>query len=117
MSLLLRLVGLDLTVGLALRKAEASFWTAEEMDLSKDMHDWENKLNDNERVCLLHFPAPTILIGPPCSTLSLTSSLSLPLQMVSLTKTCSNDSPTKSKPLKLDAFTVSKSVHACPYSR
>lgn len=31
------------------KKAEASFWTAEEMDLSKDMHDWDNKLNDNER--------------------------------------------------------------------
>ena len=46
-----------LTVGVALRKAEASFWTAEEMDLSKDMHDWENKLNDNERVCLLHLSA------------------------------------------------------------
>jgi len=31
----------------AYKKAEASFWTAEEMDLSKDMHDWE-KLTDNE---------------------------------------------------------------------
>jgi ribonucleoside-diphosphate reductase subunit M2 len=31
------------------KKAEASFWTAEEMDLSKDLHDWTNKLNDNER--------------------------------------------------------------------
>ena len=31
------------------KKAEASFWTAEEMDLSKDMHDWDNRLNDNER--------------------------------------------------------------------
>lgn len=31
------------------KKAEASFWTAEEIDLSHDSHDWENKLNDNER--------------------------------------------------------------------
>ncbi|KAJ3995994.1 ribonucleotide reductase small subunit [Lentinula boryana] len=31
------------------KKAEASFWTAEEMDLSKDLHDWNNRMNDNER--------------------------------------------------------------------
>ncbi|KAI6000610.1 ribonucleotide reductase small subunit [Pisolithus albus] len=31
------------------KKAEASFWTAEEMDLLKDMHDWNARLNDNER--------------------------------------------------------------------
>ncbi|KAJ4493599.1 ribonucleotide reductase small subunit [Lentinula edodes] len=31
------------------KKAEASFWTAEEMDLSKDLHDWNNRLNDSER--------------------------------------------------------------------
>jgi ribonucleoside-diphosphate reductase subunit M2 len=31
------------------KKAEASFWTAEEMDLSKDLHDWTNHLNDNKR--------------------------------------------------------------------
>jgi ribonucleoside-diphosphate reductase subunit M2 len=30
------------------KKAEASFWTAEEVDLSKDVNDWE-KLNDDER--------------------------------------------------------------------
>ncbi|KAI5481841.1 ribonucleoside-diphosphate reductase subunit M2 [Pseudohyphozyma bogoriensis] len=36
------------------KKAEASFWTAEEMDLSKDMHDWDNKLNDNERYFISH---------------------------------------------------------------
>jgi hypothetical protein len=33
----------------AYKAAEASFWTAEEVDLSKDMDDWENKLNDDER--------------------------------------------------------------------
>ncbi|KAJ3105119.1 hypothetical protein HDU96_008686 [Phlyctochytrium bullatum] len=31
------------------KKAEASFWTVEEVDLSKDISDWENKLNDDER--------------------------------------------------------------------
>lgn len=36
------------------KKAEASFWTAEEMDLSKDLHDWNNKLNDNERHFISH---------------------------------------------------------------
>lgn len=30
------------------KQAEASFWTAEEVDLSEDNHDW-NKLNDDER--------------------------------------------------------------------
>lgn len=30
------------------KQAEASFWTAEEVDLSEDMADW-NRLNDNER--------------------------------------------------------------------
>ena len=28
------------------KKAEASFWTAEEIDLQPDLIDWENKLND-----------------------------------------------------------------------
>ena len=31
------------------KKAEASFWTAEEIDLGKDLHDWNHKLNENER--------------------------------------------------------------------
>ncbi|KAI6106232.1 ribonucleotide reductase small subunit [Pisolithus croceorrhizus] len=36
------------------KKAEASFWTAEEMDLSKDIHDWNIRLNDNERHFISH---------------------------------------------------------------
>lgn len=32
----------------AYKKAESSFWTAEEIDFSKDLDDW-NKLNDNEQ--------------------------------------------------------------------
>ena len=36
------------------KKAEASFWTAEEVDLSKDILDWNNRLNDNERHFISH---------------------------------------------------------------
>ena len=36
------------------KKSEASFWTAEEIDLSQDISDWENKLNDNERHFIKH---------------------------------------------------------------
>ncbi len=35
------------------KKAEASFWTAEEIDLSQDQTDWEN-LNDGERHFITH---------------------------------------------------------------
>ena len=36
------------------KKSEASFWTAEEIDLSNDLSDWDNKLNDNERHFVKH---------------------------------------------------------------
>ncbi|KAI9801150.1 MAG: Ribonucleotide-diphosphate reductase (RNR), small subunit [Sarcosagium campestre] len=36
------------------KQAEASFWTAEEIDLSKDLHDWNNRLNDDERYFISH---------------------------------------------------------------
>jgi len=36
------------------KTAEASFWTAEEIDLGSDLHDWEAKLNDNERHFIKH---------------------------------------------------------------
>ena len=36
------------------KKAEASFWTAEEIDLSPDMVDWAEKLNDDERHFIKH---------------------------------------------------------------
>ena len=36
------------------KKAEASFWTAEEIDLSADIIDWDNKLNDDERHFIKH---------------------------------------------------------------
>lgn len=39
------------------KKAEASFWTAEEIDLSPDLADWDNKLNDDERYFIKHILA------------------------------------------------------------
>ncbi len=36
------------------KRAEASFWTAEEIDLQQDLVDWESKLNDNERHFVKH---------------------------------------------------------------
>lgn len=36
------------------KKAEASFWTAEEIDLSPDVQDWENKLTKDEKHFIRH---------------------------------------------------------------
>jgi ribonucleoside-diphosphate reductase beta chain len=36
------------------KKSEASFWTAEEIDLAPDLIDWESKLNDDERHFIKH---------------------------------------------------------------
>jgi ribonucleoside-diphosphate reductase beta chain len=36
---------------------EASFWTAEEIDLSQDLNDWNNKLSDDERYFIKHILA------------------------------------------------------------
>lgn len=36
------------------KKAEASFWTAEEVDLGPDLVDWDQKLNDDERHFIKH---------------------------------------------------------------
>ncbi|CAL1701398.1 unnamed protein product [Somion occarium] len=36
------------------KKAEASFWTAEEIDLSHDPMDWNHRLNDDERHFVSH---------------------------------------------------------------
>jgi ribonucleoside-diphosphate reductase beta chain len=36
---------------------EASFWTAEEIDLSQDLNDWNNKLSDEERYFVKHILA------------------------------------------------------------
>jgi ribonucleoside-diphosphate reductase beta chain len=36
------------------KQQEASFWTAEEIDLQQDVSDWVNKLNDDERHFVKH---------------------------------------------------------------
>jgi ribonucleoside-diphosphate reductase beta chain len=39
------------------KKMEASFWTAEEIDLSQDLNDWNNRLNEDERYFIKHILA------------------------------------------------------------
>jgi ribonucleoside-diphosphate reductase beta chain len=39
------------------KKMEASIWTAEEIDLSQDLNDWNNKLSDDERYFIKHILA------------------------------------------------------------
>ena len=36
---------------------QATFWTAEEIDLAQDRYDWNNRLNDNERHFISHILA------------------------------------------------------------
>ena len=36
------------------KKAQASYWTAEEINLEEDLYDWEHKLNDDERHFIKH---------------------------------------------------------------
>jgi ribonucleoside-diphosphate reductase beta chain len=39
------------------KKMEASFWTAEEIDLHQDLTDWNNKLNNEEKYFIKHILA------------------------------------------------------------
>ena len=39
------------------KKMEASFWTAEEIDLHQDLTDWSTKLNDDEKYFIKHILA------------------------------------------------------------
>ncbi|HWY35058.1 MAG TPA: ribonucleotide-diphosphate reductase subunit beta, partial [Nitrosopumilaceae archaeon] len=39
------------------KKAEASFWTAEEIDLAPDLNDWNNKLSNDEKHFIKHILA------------------------------------------------------------
>ena len=43
----------DMTLAFIINFSLASFWTAEEVDLSKDLTDW-NKLKDEERYFVKH---------------------------------------------------------------
>lgn len=40
-------------IWLAYKQAQASFWTAEELDLAKDLYDWNERMNDRERFFIL----------------------------------------------------------------
>ena len=44
-----------------------SFWTSEEINLAPDLHDWENKLNDNERYFIEHVLAFFAAVSLPSS--------------------------------------------------
>ncbi|TYJ56759.1 hypothetical protein B9479_002529 [Cryptococcus floricola] len=41
----------------AYKSAQASFWTAEELDLGHDLHDWHGKMTENERFFILRILA------------------------------------------------------------
>jgi len=41
----------------AYKEAQSLYWSAEEMDLSADLNDWNNKLTDNERYYIKHILA------------------------------------------------------------
>ena len=41
-------------IWLMYKKAEASFWTVAEVDISKDLNDWENRLTAEERKFISH---------------------------------------------------------------
>ena len=47
-------VSTSLIIKMCSTQAEASFWSVEEVDLSKDLHHWETKLNDEERKFISH---------------------------------------------------------------
>jgi ribonucleoside-diphosphate reductase beta chain len=42
-------------------KDGSQFWTAEEIDLSQDLNDWNNKLSDDERYFVKHILAFLLL--------------------------------------------------------
>jgi ribonucleoside-diphosphate reductase beta chain len=39
------------------QKEEACFWTAEEIDFTTDLNDWNNKLNSDEKYFIKHILA------------------------------------------------------------
>ena len=45
------------------KKVEACFWTAEGIDLSNDIYDWSNRLNDDERYFISHVIAFSAVSG------------------------------------------------------
>lgn len=53
-QMLLSINGCLQQIWIMYKNAMASFWTTEEVDLSKDLDDWHNKLNDDERHFISH---------------------------------------------------------------
>lgn len=46
-------ISLTVQIWEAYKSSQACFWTAEEIDLSHDLHDWEDRLTPNERFFIL----------------------------------------------------------------
>ncbi|KAL1410236.1 Ribonucleotide-diphosphate reductase (RNR), small subunit [Vanrija albida] len=44
-------------IWLAYKQAQASFWTAEELDLGHDLHDWHDRMTEEERFFILRILA------------------------------------------------------------
>jgi hypothetical protein len=90
------------------KKAEASFWTAEEINLASDVHDWENKMTDNEKYFIEHvlafFAAVSLFLF---LRMHHTNPSSSPTALS--TKTSSSDSHPKSNAPKQSSSTDSKS--------
>ena len=79
------------------KKSEASFWTAEEIDLAADIVDWNDKLNDDERYFVKHilafFAASDGIVRKAVETTRKgaarrSPTRSLPLKRTSPTTTC-----------------------------
>ena len=49
--------GAEVGMRMGYKKSEASFWTAEEIDLHQDLTDWTSKLNEDERYFIKHILA------------------------------------------------------------
>jgi hypothetical protein len=92
------------------KKAEASFWTAEEINLAMDCHDWENKLNDNERYFIEHVLAFFAAVSP-CLPFMIVPRLIVPFDSLTALsmRTWSNDSVPRFNVPRPSSFTVSKS--------
>jgi ribonucleotide reductase beta subunit family protein with ferritin-like domain len=92
------------------KKAEASFWTAEEINLAMDCHDWENKLNDNERYFIEHVLAFFAAVSTNLPFMVITSLIDpFHSRTVSSTRTWSNVSVPKFNVQRPNSSTVSKS--------
>ena len=70
---------------------KSSFWTSEEINLALDLHDWENKLNDNERYFIEHVLAFFAAVSTFSPDRDFIANRRHPSLMVLSTKTWSSD--------------------------